>query len=64
LRFTVVDTLTYMGIVLLLRIMGKRYLLSMNAFDFIITVAMGSAFERILLLYPIAACSSPHSPIS
>lgn len=47
-RIVVVGTLTYLGIVLLLRVSGKRTLLSMNAFDFIITVAMGSAFGRIL----------------
>ncbi|WP_347158120.1 DUF421 domain-containing protein [Pontibacter chitinilyticus] len=48
LRIVVVGTLTYGGIVLLLRVSGKRTLLSMNAFDFIVTVAMGSAFGRIL----------------
>lgn len=48
LRIVVVGTLTYIGIVLILRFSGKRTLASMNAFDFIITVAMGSAFGRIL----------------
>ncbi len=47
-RIVVVGTLTYLGIILILRISGKRTLASMNAFDFIITVAMGSAFGRIL----------------
>lgn len=48
LRIVVVGTLTYVGMVIMLRLSGKRTLLSMNAFDFIITVAMGSAFGRIL----------------
>lgn len=48
LRIIIVGTLTYVGIVILLRTSGKRTLASMNAFDFIITVAMGSAFGRIL----------------
>ncbi|GAB3540626.1 DUF421 domain-containing protein [Pontibacter brevis] len=48
LRVVVVGTLTYIGIVLLLRVSGKRTLMSMNAFDFIITIAMGSAFGRLL----------------
>lgn len=48
LRVVVVGTLTYIGIILLLRVSGKRTLMSMNAFDFIITIAMGSAFGRLL----------------
>lgn len=48
LRTIIVGTLTYIGMILMLRVSGKRTLLSMNAFDFIITVAMGSAFGRIL----------------
>lgn len=47
-RIVIVGTLTYFGIILILRVSGKRTLASMNAFDFIITVAMGSAFGRIL----------------
>ncbi|GAB3174697.1 DUF421 domain-containing protein [Telluribacter humicola] len=48
LRIVVVGTITYLCIVLLLRVSGKRTLASMNAFDFIITVTMGSAFGRVL----------------
>lgn len=47
-RILVVGTLTYFGIILILRVSGKRTLASMNAFDFIVTVAMGSAFGRAL----------------
>lgn len=48
LRILVVGTITYIGIIVILRISGKRTLASMNAYDFIITIAMGSAFGRIL----------------
>lgn len=48
LRIIVVGTISYVGLILLLRVSGKRTLASMNAFDFIITVTIGSAFGRIL----------------
>lgn len=48
LRIIVVGVISYIGLILLLRISGKRTLASMNAFDFIITVTIGSAFGRIL----------------
>lgn len=48
LRIIVVGIITYIGLIMLLRISGKRTLASMNAFDFIITVTIGSAFGRIL----------------
>lgn len=48
LRILIVGTLTYIGIILILRMSGKRTLSNMNAFDFIITIALGSVFGRIL----------------
>lgn len=48
LRIIIVGALTYVGIILILRISGKRTLSNMNAFDFIITIALGSLFGRIL----------------
>lgn len=48
LRTVVVGTLTYISIIFILRISGKRTLASMNAFDFVITVALGSAYGRVL----------------
>lgn len=42
LRVVVVGTLAYVALVLLLRVSGKRTLSKMNAFDFIVTVALGS----------------------
>ncbi len=47
-RILVVGVITYAGVVALLRVTGKRTLASMNAFDFIVTVALGSTFGRIL----------------
>lgn len=43
-----VGTLTYISILFLLRITGKRTLAQMTGFDFLITVAMGAAFGSIL----------------
>ena len=48
LRVIVVGSITYLGIILLLRVTGKRTLATMNMFDFIVTVAIGSAYGRIL----------------
>lgn len=54
LRILVVGTLTYFFIVFTLRISGKRTLASMTAFDFIITITIGSAFGRILTARKVA----------
>ncbi|WKN30023.1 DUF421 domain-containing protein [Porifericola rhodea] len=48
LRIIIVGSLTYFGIVLLLRSTGKRTLTNMSAFDFIVTLAIGSTFGRVL----------------
>lgn len=48
LRILVVGTLGYIALVMILKISGKRTLAKMNAFDFIITVTIGSAFGRVL----------------
>lgn len=39
----------YTGLIFLLRITGKRTLSQLNVFDFVITVALGSAFANFLL---------------
>lgn len=41
-RILLVGTLAYLSLVLILRIFGKRVLAKMNAFDFLVTVALGS----------------------
>ncbi|HEV2130733.1 MAG TPA: YetF domain-containing protein [Longimicrobiaceae bacterium] len=54
LRIAVVGTLGYVTLGLLLRLMGKRTLAQMNAFDFIVTVALGAAFGRTLTARSVA----------
>ncbi|MEX0922236.1 MAG: YetF domain-containing protein [Rhodovibrionaceae bacterium] len=49
LRIGVVGTLAYAGLVLFLRVSGKRTLSKMNAFDFVVTVALGSTLATALL---------------
>lgn len=47
-RVVAVGTLGYGALVLLLRASGKRTLAQMNSFDFVITVAIGASFGRVL----------------
>lgn len=48
-RTLVVGVLAYASIVVLLRLSGKRTLSKFNAFDFVVTVALGSTLATILL---------------
>ena len=48
-RIILVGTLAYLSLVLLLRVTGKRTLSKMNAFDLIVTVALGSTLATVLL---------------
>lgn len=48
-RTVVVGVAAYAALLLLLRISGKRTLSKMNAFDLIVTVALGSTLSTILL---------------
>jgi uncharacterized membrane protein YcaP (DUF421 family) len=57
-RTIIVGTLTYIGIIAILRVSGKRTLAKMNAFDFIVTIAMGSAFGRILTAKQVSVAES------
>ena len=43
-RILVVGTLSYIAVIALLRYFGKRALSKMNAFDIVVTVAVGSSF--------------------
>jgi predicted outer membrane repeat protein len=47
-RILVVGTLAYAVLVLLMRASGKRTLAQMNSFDFVVTVAIGASFGRVL----------------
>lgn len=48
-RVLVVGTAAYLTLVTVLRLSGKRTLAKLNAFDFVVTVALGSTLATILL---------------
>jgi uncharacterized membrane protein YcaP (DUF421 family) len=49
LRIVLVGAAAYLWLILVLRISGKRTLAKLNAFDFVVTVALGSTLATILL---------------
>jgi uncharacterized membrane protein YcaP (DUF421 family) len=53
-RIVVVGVLAYVGLVLFLRVSGKRTLSKMNAFDLVVTVALGSTLATVLLSKTVA----------
>jgi uncharacterized membrane protein YcaP (DUF421 family) len=53
-RTVIVGLLAYIALVLFLRISGKRTLAKLNAFDLVVTVALGSTLSAILLQEAIA----------
>lgn len=54
LRVLLVGTLAYAALVLILRASGKRTLSKMNAFDLVVTVALGSSLATVLLSREVA----------
>ena len=54
LRVLVVGTLAYAALILFLRLSGKRTLTKLNAFDLVITVALGSTLSSIILTKSVA----------
>lgn len=54
LRVVVVGTAAYAALVILLRVTGKRTLSKMNAFDLVVTVALGSTLATVLLSRQVA----------
>lgn len=54
LRVEIVGSLAYVALVALLRVSGKRTLSKMNAFDFVVTVALGSTLATVLLSKDVA----------
>ncbi len=48
-RILIISVAAYFSLILILRISGKRTLSKMNAFDFIITVALGSTLSAAIL---------------
>ncbi|MGM8229082.1 DUF421 domain-containing protein [Cellvibrio sp. ARAG 10.3] len=53
-RVFMVGILAYAALVFLLRISGKRTLSKMNAFDLIVTIALGSTLATVLLSKEVA----------
>lgn len=54
LRVVLVSVLAYAAVVAILRASGKRTLAKMNAFDLVVTVALGSTLASILLSKDVA----------
>ena len=48
-RVLIVGTLAYVALVAVLRISGKRTLTKLNAFDLVVTIALGSTLATVLL---------------
>jgi uncharacterized membrane protein YcaP (DUF421 family) len=53
-RIVVVGTAAYAALVLILRVSGKRTLAQLNAFDLVVTVALGSTLATVLLSKSVA----------
>ena len=54
LRILVVGPLAYASLIVLLRVSGKRTLAKLNAFDLVVTVALGSTMASVLLSKTVA----------
>ncbi len=54
LRVLIVGPLAYLWLVVVLRVTGKRTLAQLNAFDFIVTVALGSTLASAVLTESVA----------
>lgn len=48
-RTLLMGPLAYVALVVLLRVSGKRTLSKMNAFDFVVTIAIGSLFATVII---------------
>ena len=54
-RVLIVGAAAYATLVILLRLSGKRTLTKLNAFDLVVTVALGSTLATVLLAKDVAA---------
>lgn|SRR5690606_3467733 len=54
LRTLIISVLAYGSLVVILRVSGKRTLSKMNAFDLIVTIALGSTLATVLLNKDVA----------
>ncbi len=53
-RGVVVGVCAYLSLLVVLRVSGKRTLAKLNAFDFVVTVALGSTLATVLLSSDVA----------
>jgi uncharacterized membrane protein YcaP (DUF421 family) len=53
-RILIVGILAYVSLIVFLRLSGKRTLSKMNAFDLVVTVALGSTLATVLLSREVA----------
>ncbi len=53
-RTLIITVLSYVFLILILRLSGKRTLSKMNAFDFVVTIAFGSTLASVMLNKNIA----------
>ncbi len=53
-RVVIVGGAAYVALIALLRVSGKRTLAKLNAFDFVVTVALGSTLATVLLSSSVA----------
>ena len=53
-RVLAIGSAAYVALVMMLRVSGKRTLSKMNAFDFVVTVALGSTLATIVLSKHVA----------
>lgn len=54
LRTIIISTLAYAALIILLRFSGKRTLSKMNAFDLVVTIALGSTLASVMLTKNVA----------
>ncbi len=53
-RMIIITILAYASLIIMLRVSGKRTLSKMNAFDFIVTIALGSTLATVILSKNVA----------
>jgi uncharacterized membrane protein YcaP (DUF421 family) len=53
-RVAIISVLAYASLVVVLRLAGKRALAKLNAFDLVVTVALGSTLATVLLTKDVA----------
>lgn len=53
-RISIISITAYLSLIFILRISGKRTLSKMNAFDFIVTIALGSTLATVILNKDVA----------